>query len=161
MRVLSVSQKRACGRRIRVNGSFPQEAAAFLVGLNTNPAGNGLLTVFGGQAVKGTQVLALTDKGYFKRVDVNKIDKIARYRKGVKLMDLSGDNGKSLVFATAYQKDASVLFIAENGEAYGMQATDISLEQRGGKGKPIKELRKGIATKKAYRHITEAQIVAE
>ena len=42
----------------------------------------------------------MTDKGYGKRVLTADLDVMARYRKGVKIIDIKGNNGKKLVFAS-------------------------------------------------------------
>ncbi len=116
-------------------------------------------TLYAGQADKKTQMFAVTEKGYFKKVNLSTVEPIARYRKGVKLIDLGKDNGLRLSFATALEKDkeTEICLVTAGDDLFVVNAKEVALEQRTGKGKTVKEYRKGVEVRTGFRQLTEGQ----
>ena len=96
------------------------------------------------------EILAVTNKGFAKRVALKNIDKMARYRKGLKLFTFSSDNGSSLVYADVVGETYSVLIVDSEGE-YRTKSTDlIAIEARVGKGKQMHKLKKSVNVLKVF-----------
>ena len=96
------------------------------------------------------EVLAVTDKGYAKRVLVANIDKMARYRKGLKFINFAGDNGKSLLYAKIVT-NPFVLCCIDNENILHYRNTDlIPIEARIGKGKPVEKMKKTTTIVKSF-----------
>ena len=96
------------------------------------------------------EVLAVTNKGFAKRVSLKNVDKMARYRKGLKLFSFSGDNGNSLIYGDVVKETYSLLFVDTEG-VYHAKSTDlIPIEARIGKGKQMAKLKKSVGVDKIY-----------
>ena len=97
--------------------------------------------VFAGQIAEEGEIIVATDGNTYKKVIASQIDPMARYRKGVKIVDLG--KGRKVSFADyvtvpyklAVQMDDGSLVMADTEE-------DITIEDRTTKGKNIK-LKKG------------------
>ncbi|GHV01645.1 DNA gyrase subunit A [Clostridia bacterium] len=89
------------------------------------------------QVKKGANFEAVmtTDRGFAKRTEADSIDVMARYRKGVKIYDLKGENGGELVFARIGNEPTSVIMKDTTGYLSPYETADISKESRTGKGK--------------------------
>lgn len=68
------------------------------------------------QVEESDQIAVVTNKAYAKRVLVGEIDLLARYRKGVKIIDLKGDasNGSKVVASGKISQTGEVVFVSEN-----------------------------------------------
>ena len=86
------------------------------------------------QAVDTDELVLISENGYAKRVAVEEIDKFARYRKGVRVLDTKSFG--AVAFA-AVQKgaDFDVLCFGKNGNAFGHNTTEILA-----KGKNVKPI---------------------
>ncbi|MCL2796580.1 MAG: DNA topoisomerase 4 subunit A [Firmicutes bacterium] len=99
----------------------------------------------------GESVL-VTDKGYAKRVLVPSLDVMARYRKGVKIIDFGkSETGTALVFA-GYAKSSYKIILDVDGEYLAPFPIDaLSLENRTHPGKPLLKGRHVVAEVLIYR----------
>lgn len=103
--------------------------------------GEGDFVVYAGQIDGEGEIIVATNGNTWKKVIVSQIDPMARYRKGVKIVDLGKD--RRVVYADyvtepykiAVEMDDGTLLAADTEE-------DISIEDRTTKGKNIK-LKKG------------------
>ncbi len=98
----------------------------------------------------GGEVVAVTDKGYAKRVLLSNIDKMARYRKGLKFFTFTKDNGNSLVFADVVTTPYTVVCLDNENQMYYRNTDLIPIEARIGKGKPVEKLKKSLSIVKAF-----------
>ena len=97
--------------------------------------------VFAGQIDDGGEILVGTDGNTIKRVIVSQIDPMARYRKGVKIVDL-GSN-RSVVYADYVTMPYKIAVKMDDGSLVEADTEeDVSIEDRTTKGKGIK-LKKG------------------
>ena len=99
----------------------------------------------------GGEVVCVTNKGYAKRVLLANIDKMARYRKGLKFMTFAKDNGSELVYASVVTNPQTVMCVGETDDELYYRSTDlIPIEARIGKGKPVDKTKKNLSVKKAF-----------
>ncbi|MBR4002763.1 MAG: DNA topoisomerase 4 subunit A [Clostridia bacterium] len=99
----------------------------------------------------GGEVVCVTNKGYAKRVLLANIDKMARYRKGLKFMTFAKDNGSELVYASVVTNPQTVMCVGETDDELYYRSTDlIPIEARIGKGKPVDKTKKNMSVKKAF-----------
>jgi len=99
--------------------------------------------VFATQAGNKGDVVVVTEKCFAKRVSVKEIEISARYRKGVKIIDLVGTNGQNVLFAGYFAKPGMIACFTDE-QVFTMQTNDVGSEPRTGKGKPPKDNKKGI-----------------
>lgn len=114
-------------------------------GINLN---DGDYCIFASQIEDVGEQIVVTEKGFAKRVIIALLDVMARYRKGVKIIDLKGNNGKELVFSS-YVTEPYIVALDTNEGMMGVDSEDISIEARTHAGKAIK---KGIEVKTAYKY---------
>jgi DNA gyrase/topoisomerase IV subunit A len=90
------------------------------------------------QVTEDGEAVLVTDKGYAKRVLVSQLDVMARYRKGVKIIDFNkGDNGTRLVFSS-YVKEPYKIVLDIDGDYLTAFSTEVaSIENRTHPGKPL------------------------
>jgi len=91
-------------------------------------------------------VVAVTNKGNVKRTAVNTIEKMVRYRKGVKFGNL--ENKEFIVMATSVKGDEDLVVVTEDGKVLSMPIDKIPVTER---TKPFKSGFKG-KVKDAYVH---------
>ena len=109
----------------------------------------GMLVSSNDEVVLATQisgkgdVVVVTEKCFAKRVSVKEIEPMARYRKGVKIVDLAGTNGQNVLFAGYFEKPGMIACYDQE-QIVTMQTSDLPSEARSGKGKPPKEHKKGL-----------------
>lgn len=84
------------------------------------------------------EVAIVSDRGYGKRVLASQLDVMARYRKGVKIVDFNKkDNGNYLVFVS-YVKDPYKIVLVLDDEFMNAYSTEVlSIENRTHPGKPL------------------------
>ena len=75
---------------------------------------------------------------------------MARYRKGVKIIDFNGACGKSVLFAD-YVKEPYMVACYADGEIVTANTEDIVIDSRTGRGRPPKDKKKGCDIVKAVR----------
>lgn len=114
-------------------------------GINLN---DGDYCIFASQIEDVGEQIVVTEKGFAKRVIIALLDVMARYRKGVKIIDLKGNNGKELVFSS-YVTEPYIVALDTNEGMIGVDSEDISIEARTHAGKALK---KGIEVKTAYKY---------
>jgi len=91
------------------------------------------------------EILTVTDKGYAKRVLVKNIEKMARYRRGLKLVPLAKDIGNSVISSCYLKKDEISTIVCATDSEPILKPTDlVPLEARIGKGKPIDKSKKTL-----------------
>ncbi len=90
------------------------------------------------QVTSEGEVAIITDKGYGKRVLSVQLDVMARYRKGVKIIDFNkADNGERVVFA-GYVKEPYKFVMDIDGEYLSCFSTEVlNIENRTHKGRPL------------------------
>ena len=88
------------------------------------------------------EVVVATTFGTFKKVDLGTIGKLARARKGVRLVDVGSDGKESALLATPIEEGENVLLLCEdeNGNVMHADSDDIFLESRTTKGKTLPSL---------------------
>lgn len=99
--------------------------------------------VYVGQILPEGEIVVITDKAYMKRVLACDFDIMTRYRKGVKVSTLVGDNGNSIMWA-GYVKEAYNIALIDPSCTYIVNTEDIRIDSRTSKGKPPRDKRKGM-----------------
>ncbi len=94
------------------------------------------------------EILLLTSNGLAKRVVLAGIDKMVRYRRGLKI--LQTDGGAAVVFADVVTNPYEIVAVCESGEIKTKNSDLISVEQRTGKGKPFDKQTKSLKIKAAF-----------
>lgn len=123
----------------------------------------GMLLADKDEVIAATQVfdsgeaVVITDKCFMKRVVMAEIEVMARYRKGVKIIDFNGVCGKQLAFADYVTEPYFTACFGE-GEVFTVSTDDMAIDSRTGKGKPPKTKKKGVSLDKAVKCITVPQV---
>jgi hypothetical protein len=80
----------------------------------------------------------VTDRGFAKRVLIGDIDVMARYRKGVKIIDFSkSDNGDSVVFSSWVREPYKIVLDVDGEYLSAFSTEALVIESRTGAGKPL------------------------
>ncbi|MBQ3158360.1 MAG: hypothetical protein IJB98_01555, partial [Clostridia bacterium] len=84
-------------------------------------------------------VVLISNTAYAKRVNVNEIDVLARYRKGVKIFDLKGDSssGTSVIASALYKASADVVIINSAGDFSNISIGSIEEDTRASRGRSL------------------------
>ena len=94
--------------------------------------------LFIGQINGDGEVVLVSDKGYSKRVLVSQIDVMARYRKGVKIVDFNKkDNGTLLAFVSYVTEPYKIVLVFEDDYLSSYSTEALSIENRTHAGRPI------------------------
>ncbi len=95
--------------------------------------------VLASQVTKDDSVVLISNKAYAKRVNVNEIDVLARYRKGVKIFDLKGEasSGTKVIASKLYSADGEVVVQNVGGEFSVISASSIVEDTRSSRGKSL------------------------
>ena len=96
------------------------------------------------------EVLAVTNKGYAKRVLLANIDKMARYRKGLKYITFGKDNGTELVFANVVTTPYTLMCVDKDGSLHFRNTDLVPIETRAGKGKAVDKVKKNLTIVKSF-----------
>ena len=96
------------------------------------------------------EVMVITDKGYSKRVVLSQIDKMVRYRKGLKIMALSNETGKEIVFSALIKEPVTIVSQDETQEIYFKSSDLVPIETRIGKGKMLDKTKKKMQIKQVF-----------
>lgn len=102
-------------------------------------------TVFAGQIGEEGEILVVSDNSCAKRVFAFTFDLAKRYRKGVKLIDLSAGAAVALVDYVKEPYDVAV-FDAD-GEIHGFSTEEVKLDGRTTRGKQLKKFAGKISAK--------------
>ena len=91
------------------------------------------------QITSDDSVILVSNKAYAKRVNVNEIDKLARYRKGVKVFDLKGDSssGTKILAAGLYQESCEVVVNLGDEEFSAVSGSSVDEDTRLSKGSKL------------------------
>ena len=109
-------------------------------GINLN---SGDRVVGAEQASDEGEVVVITNTGFAKRVILSQIDKLPRYRKGLKLVNLGGDSGTSLIFSKYIT--LPIIFVASGEDVAFAKLTDeVPIIPRVGKPVSIVKYKKKI-----------------
>ena len=106
--------------------------------------GDGDKVVFAGQ-IDGGEIIVATDGNTIKKVIASQIDPMARYRKGVRIVDL-GANRKVVYADYVTEPYKFAVLMDDDTFVQGDTEEDITIEDRNTKGKNIK-LKKGCKAK--------------
>ena len=94
--------------------------------------------MFIGQINGDGEVVLVSDRGYAKRVLVSQIDVMARYRKGVKIVDFNKkDNGTALAFVSYVTDPYKIVLVFEDDYLSSYSTEALSIENRTHAGRPI------------------------
>ncbi len=94
--------------------------------------------LFIGQINGDGEVVLVSDRGYSKRVLVSQIDVMARYRKGVKIVDFNKkDNGTCLAFVSYVTDPYKIVLVFEDDYLSSYSTEALSIENRTHAGRPI------------------------
>ncbi len=108
------------------------------------------------QVGKEGEIAVITDNCFMKRVIVSEIDVMARYRKGVKIIDFNGACGKYIVFAD-YVTEPYLVACYSDGEVVTASTENMVIDSRTGRGRPPKDKKKGCDVVRAVRCETTAE----
>ena len=90
------------------------------------------------QVEDADQIAVVTNKAYAKRVIVSEIDLLARYRKGVKIIDLKGNNSSGTeVVASGRVLSTSDVVLISDGEVSAINSRSLDEDIRSSKGRCI------------------------
>ena len=110
--------------------------SAGVKGINLTDTDN---VVFVSQITKEDTVIVVSDNAYAKRVNVNEIDVLARYRKGVKIFDLKGANssGTKVIAAGLYKQTTELITLNSSDDFACVSASSIDEDTRASKGRSL------------------------
>ena len=97
------------------------------------------------------EVVCVTDKGYSKRVLLSNIDKMARYRKGLKFITFDKNNGNNLIFASVVTNPYTLGCVDKDNNFYYRSTDLVPIEARIGKGKPVDKTKKNLSLTSAFK----------
>ena len=100
------------------------------------------------------EIALLTDTGFAKRVLVSQIDVMARYRKGIKIIDFTSkskyDNGSRIVYAACVTMPFKVVLSVDDDYLTAFSTENFSIENRTHIGKPLLKGKHVISAGYAY-----------
>ena len=100
------------------------------------------------QVMPNYRIAVATDKGYAKKVKLAEIEPMARYRKGVKIMDFTAlNNGSSVVFASVIDKPYTIVVEDVDGNKAGYSTDSLDNQNRTTSGKSLVRAKTGIDVK--------------
>ncbi len=104
--------------------------------------------ILSSQVMPNNRIAVITDKGYAKKVKLAEIEPMARYRKGVRIMDLSAsNNGNACVFSAVIDKPFTIVIEAKNGDRGGYNTESLDNQSRTTSGKSLVRAKAGIDVK--------------
>lgn len=94
--------------------------------------------IFAKQVNGEGEVAVVSDKGYAKRVLVAQLDVMARYRKGVKIIDFNkADNGSCVIFTSNVLEPYKIVLVMEDDYMTAFSTEDLAIENRTHSGRPL------------------------
>ena len=115
-------------------------------GINLN---KGDKIVFVAQIDEEGEFILVTDCGFYKRVIAAEIEPMARYRKGIKIVELGKD--ASVVYSSYVKEPYDIAVIDTFGVAFTVNTEDLSIEGRTTKGKTLKNENKKRRPEKVFK----------
>ena len=97
------------------------------------------------------EILVITEKGTGKRVIASEFGPMKRNRKGLRIIDIYGDDN-AVGFAAKVLDNFKVVFEDDEGELHAVDTEEIRIEKKDTKGKPIL---RGVKIKRVFRHAEE------
>ena len=155
--ILFVSSDGQCVNSL--TDDYPEQGriAGGVIGMNLN---DGCKVVFAGQAdceivdrddgevpMPLGEILVITEKGTGKRVIASEFPPMKRNRKGLRIIDLNGEN-VSVTFADKVLEPYKIVIEDADGELHAVDTEDIRIEKKDTKGKPVL---RGIRTKRVFK----------
>ncbi|MCL2061206.1 MAG: DNA topoisomerase 4 subunit A [Firmicutes bacterium] len=83
------------------------------------------------------EAVVVTDRGFSKRVLTADLDVMARYRKGVKIVDFKNDNGTRVLFSSYVKQPYKLVFVQEGDYMTAFSTETLNIENRTHAGKPL------------------------
>ena len=110
------------------------------------------------QATIKDKIAVITDKGYAKKVKLVEVEPMARYRKGVKVIELNKtNNGDSVVYAGLVKTEAHQLIVEDDSGSKVAYSTDnLDNQSRTSTGKCLVKAKTGVNIVKVNRLIVDA-----
>ena len=104
--------------------------------------------VLSSQVMPNNRVAIITNKGYAKKIKLAEVEPMARYRKGVRVMDISAsNNGTEVAFASVVDRPYTIV-IEDSEGARGSYSTDsLDNQSRTTSGKSLVRAKAGIDVK--------------
>ncbi len=100
------------------------------------------------QVMPNDRIAVITDKGYAKKVKLAEIEPMARYRKGVKIIDLSAsNNGSAVAFASVVSNPYTIVIEDADGNKAGYGTDGLDNQARTTAGKSLVRAKAGINVK--------------
>ena len=102
--------------------------------------------------IKDEKVLAITNKGFGKKVEIDNFELLAKNRKGVKIYSLSKteNTGSTLVFACILSKDNELFVVDSKNKNFVVDSQTIATTNRQNKANIIIKDRKQIEISKVF-----------
>ncbi len=97
------------------------------------------------------EILVITEKGTGKRVIASEFAPMRRNRKGLRIIDIYGEN-ISVIFAAKVLEPYKIVVEDADGELRAVDTEDIRIEKKDTKGKPVL---RGVKIKRVIRHSEE------
>ena len=97
------------------------------------------------------EILVITEKGTGKRVIASEFAPMRRNRKGLRIIDIYGEN-ISVIFAAKVLEPYKIVVEDADGELHAVDTEDIRIEKKDTKGKPVL---RGAKIKRVIRHSEE------
>ena len=100
---------------------------------------DGDCVVSANQVHLGQSIVLISNTAYAKQINTSEIDVLARYRKGVKVFDLKGDNssGTKVVCSGVFGDDDEIVIQTEFEEYSAIAISHIAEDTRSSKGKSL------------------------
>jgi DNA gyrase/topoisomerase IV subunit A len=112
--------------------------------------------IFAGLTKKKDLIMLVTTKGYCKKIEVNEVDTMAKYRKGVKAITLGMDNGFDLLLADKANHTYEVYVVDDKNKVITLNTEHMPIESRTTKGKIITSAKKSLKIKVLHKYEWEA-----
>ena len=105
------------------------------------------------QASIKDRIVVITDKGYAKKVKLVEIEPMARYRKGVKIIELNKtNNGDKLVYASLVKDPYDLIIEDQDGNKSVVNTDSLDNQNRTSTGKSLGKSRTGVNVKCVNRY---------
>jgi DNA gyrase subunit A len=112
--------------------------------------------IYAGLTTSQDKVMMVTTKGYCKKIEVNEVETMAKYRKGVKAINLDMDNGFDLLLAGKANHTYEVYVVDDKNKVISLNTDDMPVESRTTKGKIITPNKRMPKIKNVYKYEWDA-----
>lgn len=96
------------------------------------------------------EAFIVSNKGFFKRIILSEIDKMTRYRKGIKITELKGDAGTAVAFCDTVTIPYDIC-VWDGNENTVVNTESVSIENRASKGKKLKTKKRAFDVQNVYK----------